>query len=783
MAYSLPSLPSNIDPAVRRYLESIKELLEVRTAQRGNPLDASPTFRDLLDSGVIRLTDNNTLIAGGKQFTPGQLVNLLTSTVPDWLTSDTAPPPPTGLTVTANVATVELLWNATGFDNYDHTEIWRATQNNLSLAEQIGSTSGTSYVDILPPTGSNYYYWIRDVSRSGISGAFNDVNGASAFDVPGTLNLTFAGFNGEHAELHWSAPTSNLAIAYYELRLGTNWSTPQEIITINANSYSYRINAPAPTWTFWVAAVDVNGNAGIPVSVVVNVASPSAPSVSGIVIGAKYQLTWTVPTTHSLPIVEYRITNDTSTEVIRTLGTNYRVPVDWLGVRTFSVVAVDTAGNIGAAGTSVLNSAAPSAPNPISTSFLLDSVVVEWGEPSTTVPIEDYEVRVGDVADDWINADPYAFTKSTKLTIRVDWLGSRRFFVRARDISGNEGAIASTIAEVSAPTAADVFYTQVVDNNVLLYWSGVVGTLPIATYELWRGNTFATAELIGEKSGGFTSVFETAGGTYTYWIRGVDTAGNRGVEKGVSAAVSQPPDYVLDVDYDSLLSPALDSDIKLAHGIYENGTVVFPVDHQETYEQHFTSNSWTTPQQQVDAGYPIYIQPNTTQGHFEEIYDYGALLSASKVTLTLLKENISGNPTITPKISLSTDGTNWTDYDGFWSVYGTSFRYVKFRLTVATSAATDLVRFLTVNLKLDRKLLNDAGKVDCLSTDSGGTQVNFSTEFADVASITVTPLGTTPVIAMYDFLDVPYPTGFKILLFNTSGVRVSGTASWSARGY
>jgi hypothetical protein len=52
----------------------------------------------------------------------------------------------------------------------------------------------------------------------------------------------------------------------------------------------------------------------------------------------------------------------------------------------------------------------------------------------------------------------------------------------------------------------------------------------------------------------------------------------------------------------------------------------------------------------------------------------------------------------------------------------------------------------------------------------------------DVFSISVTPATTTAVIAVYDFVDVPNPTSFKVLLYNTSGTRVSGNFSWSVRG-
>ena len=82
----------------------------------------------------------------------------------------------------------------------------------------------------------------------------------------------------------------------------------------------------------------------------------------------------------------------------------------------------------------------------------------------------------------------------------------------------------------------------------------------------------------------------------------------------------------------------------------------------------------------------------------------------------------------------------------------------------------------------DSKLRNDSGTGTANSSDSGGTVVNFNLAFVDVDSISVTPATTSAVIAVYDFVDVPNPTSFKVLLYNTSGTRVSGGFSWSARG-
>ena len=55
--------------------------------------------------------------------------------------------------------------------------------------------------------------------------------------------------------------------------------------------------------------------------------------------------------------------------------------------------------------------------------------------------------------------------------------------------------------------------------------------------------------------------------------------------------------------------------------------------------------------------------------------------------------------------------------------------------------------------------------------------------FKDVDSINVTPTKTIePLTIIYDFVDIPNPTSFKVLVFNSTGVRVTAEVSWQVRG-
>ena len=70
-------------------------------------------------------------------------------------------------------------------------------------------------------------------------------------------------------------------------------------------------------------------------------------------------------------------------------------------------------------------------------------------------------------------------------------------------------------------------------------------------------------------------------------------------------------------------------------------------------------------------------------------------------------------------------------------------------------------------------------------SQGSGKLVTFSKTFIDVNSIQLTIQGstTTAKYAIYDFEDAANPEqGFRVFLFNTSGVGVAGTVDFTVRG-
>lgn len=493
------------------------------------------------------------------------------------------------------------------------------------------------------------------------------------------------------------------------------------------------------------------------------------------------RLTWPAVTDIDVSGYELRIDGsnwESATLLTQVSATNWLWRVQTVGARTVRIKAVDTTGNYSAAATTVsVSVSAPAAPT---LSYALEGVneLLSWTRPVSGFAIDRYEIRYGST---WSGGTVVDSAKSASYRRKVDYVGARRYWVAAIDAAGNAGSAASIDVNVTTPGAVTSTRSEVVDNNALLYWQPpTTGSLPIDRYEVRKGSTWSGGTAVGSNGNStFTAIFEQSAGSYSYWVAAIDSAGNVGTPVAISATINQPPDYVLRANYDDDFSG-----ITLS-GMYLDGGKVYGPALGETIQTHFDSRGWATPDDQIAAGYPLFFEPSGTSGYVERTMDYGAALPATIITVTPSTTTLSGAVTMTAQVSYKAlAGDPWIDATaGALQVLASGFRYLKVRLTFTATGGDDLVELAGLNIKLSGKLRTDSGSGSAVSTDSGGTSVAFGVAFIDVDSITVTPSGTAARYAVYDFVDAPNPTGFKVLLFDSSGTRVSGAFSWTARGY
>jgi predicted phage tail protein len=420
---------------------------------------------------------------------------------------------------------------------------------------------------------------------------------------------------------------------------------------------------------------------------------------------------------------------------------------------------------------------APSAPN-VSFEIKGPNAIIEWTVPNAAFAVSTYEFSYTHPINGLI---PLGSTDATINVFKVDFGGAATFRVRAVDVAGNVGAEGTAIVVISLPVSVPII-PQVIDNNILLRWGDMSNTLPIANHEIRKGATYAAPDDISFVTGTFAALFETESGDYTYWITGIDTAGNYGANSQITAAINQPPDYVFQSDN---LDDFSGSKTKV---LLDNGRLLAPVNTTETWEEHYVDNGWSTAQDQIDAGLPIYIQPTEVgDSTYERIFDLGALLANLIVNLTVTSLAIDGDPTMTRQLFTSVDGSTYTAHTIDQNqVFVASFRYVKVKLVVTADTTDDLLEISAVRVVVNAKEKKDSGSV--IITSTGGTTVTFNKVFFDVASVgadvVIPGSGFAPLSAIASFVDVANPTTMDVFIFNTeTGVeQSSGRVDWSVIG-
>lgn len=404
----------------------------------------------------------------------------------------------------------------------------------------------------------------------------------------------------------------------------------------------------------------------------------------------------------------------------------------------------------------------PLSPN-VEVSYKGENVVIKWEESNSTYPIQHYIISHDALI---------TYAKTTTYTTKVSW-ASNEISIQAVDIVGNVSTIRRVTSEITLPQTTEVT-SKVIDNNVLLYWKQAPKTLPISYVEIKKGEFLETAEVIGNNSGTFANLFESKSDYYTYWITPIDTAGNKGQSLSTTVLVNEPPDYILNAqwfsDFSGVKNNAFADSGKLYLGIKN-----------ETFQNHFIVNNWTTPQAQLNAGYLLYAQPFAISSYYEEIFDYGTILPSTTATVTIDYERV-GLGGFKIDISTSADGTTWNLNSDTSKITVSNFRYVKVKISFV-GTVNDALIVNAIEVKLDSKIKNDNGKGTSLATDTTGTIVYFNKSFVDIVNISITPLGTTRKTFVCDFQDIPNPAFFKVFIYDMNGNRINSDFTWSAEGY
>ena len=200
---------------------------------------------------------------------------------------------------------------------------------------------------------------------------------------------------------------------------------------------------------------------------------------------------------------------------------------------------------------------------------------LSWAK-STDPGVTGYDIALGsDTLETNYQTETYLYR-----TLLI--MGSYSLRVRARNKFGQTSAWNTQVLTVHGPYAPTNLTARVIDNTVMLYWDAPSTIeLPIVEYEISRTDTYAPGNVIGRKRGTFTTIDENASGTYQYTVAAVDSAGNVGATASVSTFVDEPPDFVLNVEWNTDFSDGTPTNVL----VLDDGTAIAPYNVGQTWAE------------------------------------------------------------------------------------------------------------------------------------------------------------------------------------------------------
>jgi titin len=474
---------------------------------------------------------------------------------------------PTNLTANAiNSTQIQLNWqdNSTAETRY---EIWRSSNGiNFTWRAQIASNS-TNFTDSSLSPGATWYYRVRASNSTGNSGYSNIASATTPTSNPSGVpaaptSLNASPLSSSQVRLTWQDNATNETS--YQIWRSTDGTNFGQHATVGANIVLYDDSGltAGTTYHYRVRAVNSTGPSGFSNT---DSASPSAPT-SGVPAGpsnlgatpissSAITLTWDDNSNNEGRFEIFRSTNGTNFSFLAQVGAN-RTDFTNTGLSAgttyfYRVRAVNSSGN--SAWSNIASATPgggqvniPATPSGLTATAASSSQInLSWDDNSDNESRFDIfrstdGVNFAAIGQVGPNVTSFA---NTGLSANVTYF----YRVRAANSAGNSGfsntANATTggsgITTPAAPTSLTA--TAVSSSQIRLNWRD--NATNEGRYEIFRstnGTTFTFRAQVGANGTTYLDSGLTAGATYFYRVRAVNSAGNSGWSNTVSARATNP---------------------------------------------------------------------------------------------------------------------------------------------------------------------------------------------------------------------------------------------------
>lgn len=273
--------------------------------------------------------------------------------------------------------------------------------------------------------------------------------------------------------------------------------------------------------------------------------APSTPAnLTAALTGTTANLAWTA-STDNVGVSGYRVTRNGTLLAGTVSGTSFSDSGLTAGTYTYTVAAVDSAGNTSGASNSASvtipaptpDTTAPTVPASLTATLSGTTVDLSWGASADNVGVTGYRVtrngmEITTVLNTFYNDSNRSPGTYTYTVAAVDGAGN----VSAESNNASVTVPEPPAADTTAPSVPTNLVTTVVGSTVSIGWDISTDDTRVAGYRVSRNGTLAgTTDSTSFVDSGL------AAGTYTYTVVAFDAAGNTsGPSSGVTATVAGP---------------------------------------------------------------------------------------------------------------------------------------------------------------------------------------------------------------------------------------------------
>lgn len=547
----------------------------------------------------------------------------------------------------------------------------------------------------------------------------------------------------------------------------------------------------ASAYRFLIRAVDIFSTYGPVTDFAVTIGTMDAPEPVAAIDGTQVVISWDAVVS-PFAVEWYEVQDVNGVAVGKVKGTEMRFEAPAAGTHGWRVRGIDISGNLGPWGECSITLGAPKAPTVVAGLSLERTMIsLGWSVPSSELPVMSYDVvrqhvtTRPDGVEEMLEED-YGRMDSTTLAVPAVSVGTHTFLVRAVDSAGNSGPWGSVDFVAQAPGRVTFFDVGAVDNNVMIYYTDPDRIFfRIREYLVEEVQDGFGAE-IGRTDTHFFSDIKNKGGVYGYGITPIDVAGNLGQRSVINVTVSDPPDFIIFTEQESLFNGT-----RVNMELDGKGSMTGPVPSGETWQENAERVAGliggtaedVTWQGKADAGYEHWLSPPVGVGEYVEVVDAGVLVPSTKITVDVTQTAQEGEPVMTCRIEVSADGTEWREVtDNGTMGFATSFRFVRFSFTWTGGLVAVSRIFYSLNVR--RK--TDFGQALCRAEDEGGTEIFYNVTFTEVQSLPrpnvvndTSEGGLTAYTTREEGLN---PVSFRCFVKDKEGNRVTATVDWLAGG-